>query len=77
MLNNEFMQVVSFDLALFGSICEWCGQPAEQELTVPDGNFYNESGCFCRLCREECASAVALTLLKLKKRRVLRQNILS
>lgn len=62
MSNNESMQAVSFDLAPYGSSCEWCGQPAEHELTVPYGSFYSESCCFCRLCGEACASAVAYSL---------------
>ena len=62
MLKNEFMQAISIDLAPYGYDCEWCGQPAEHELTVLGGSFHNESSCFCRLCGEEFARAVAYSL---------------
>ncbi len=62
MSNNELMQAVSFDLAPYGSVCDWCGQPAEHQLTVLDGSFYNDSSCFCRLCGEELARALVYSL---------------
>jgi hypothetical protein len=39
MLNveNEFRQPVSIDFAPAGSVCEWCGKPAVQALTVLGG----------------------------------------
>ncbi len=34
MSNNEFSRFVSIDFAPYGSICEWCGRPAEEQLTA-------------------------------------------
>ena len=41
---NEFHRPVSVDFAPRGSACEWCGQPAERQLTAIGGTFHNESG---------------------------------
>ena len=64
MSNNEFRRPVSVDSAPRGSRCEWCGNPAEQQLTAIGGNFHNESGLFCRDCGEKFSLAVANAALK-------------
>jgi ribosomal protein L37E len=55
---NEFRRPVSVDFAPRGSVCEWCGQPAERQLTAIGGTFHNESGIFCRACGEQFSEAV-------------------
>jgi len=59
MSNDEFRKPVSVDSAPRGSVCEWCGKPAEVQLTAIGGNAHNEGGLFCRSCGEEFARAVA------------------
>ena len=58
MSNNEFHRPVSIDTAPRGSLCEWCGKPAEKQLTAIGGSYHNESGLFCRSCGEEFTRAV-------------------
>ena len=58
MSQNEFMQPVSVDGVPHGSRCEWCGKPAEVQLTAIGGLSHNESGLFCRSCGEEFKRAV-------------------
>lgn len=53
MSNNEFSSFVAIDFAPYGSICEWCGRPAEEQLTVVGGIYHDEGGCFCRECGKE------------------------
>ena len=55
---NEFHRPISADFAPRGSICEWCGQPAEQRLTAIGGTYHNRSGTFCRSCGERFLAAV-------------------
>jgi hypothetical protein len=64
MLNveNEFRQPVSIDFAPAGSVCEWCGKPAAQELIVLGGIGHNESRYFCSLCSQEFIRVVASEL---------------
>ena len=59
MLDNEFGQSVSLDFAPEGSICEWCGKPAVEQLTVIGGIRHNEGGYFCHACGEEFIQTVA------------------
>ena len=59
MPNNEFRRPVSVDFAPRGSLCEWCGKPAELQLTAIGGNAHNESGIFCRPCGEDFSRAVS------------------
>ena len=59
MSNNEFRRPVSVDSAPRGSRCEWCGNPAEKQLTAIGGSFHNESGLFCLDCGEKFELAVA------------------
>lgn len=59
MSNNEFRRPISVDSAPRGSLCEWCGKPAEQQLTAIGGSYHNDSGLFCRPCGEKFAQAVA------------------
>lgn len=62
MLENEFRRPVSVDFAPTGSVCEWCGQPAIEQLTAIGGKAHNEGGFFCRICGDEFIHAVAESL---------------
>ena len=62
MFMNEFLRPVSVDFAPRGSSCEWCGKPAEQQLTAIGGKYHNESGTFCHECGEKFAQAVVNSL---------------
>jgi hypothetical protein len=55
---NEFNRPVATDSPPHGSLCEWCGKPAEQQLTAIGGARHNENGIFCRSCGEQFARAV-------------------
>ncbi len=61
MPNNEFNQSISVDFAPHNSVCEWCGKPAVQELTVIGGKYHNKSGFFCLACGKEFSSLIAHT----------------
>ena len=56
---NEFTRPVAVDFAPRGSLCEWCGDLAERQLTAIGGSFHNESGLFCRPCGEKFSQNVA------------------
>ena len=58
MQSNEFRRPVSVDFAPRGSLCEWCGKPAEKQLTAIGGSYHNESGLFCRPCGERFSEVV-------------------
>ena len=58
-ITNEFRQPVSIDFAPAGSVCEWCGKPAMQKLTVLRGVGHNDSGYFCSGCSREFIRVVA------------------
>jgi len=58
MSNNEFRRPVSVDYAPRGSVCEWCGKPAERQLTAIGGSYHNESGLFCGPCGDDFTRAV-------------------
>ena len=58
MSKNEFLRPISVDSAPRGSLCEWCGKPAEQQLTAIGGSYHNESGLFCRDCGDKFSLAV-------------------
>ncbi|HLL77929.1 MAG TPA: hypothetical protein VKT25_00405 [Ktedonobacteraceae bacterium] len=58
MSKNEFRQPIAVDSAPRGSRCEWCGKPAEVQLTAIGGNAHNDSGMFCRSCGEDFKRAV-------------------
>ncbi len=62
MANNEFHRPISVDFAPRGSLCEWCGKPAERQLTAIGGSYHNESGRFCRPCGEKFSEAVINSL---------------
>jgi hypothetical protein len=64
MLNvqHELRQPVSIDFAPVGSVCEWCGKPALQTLTVIGGRGHNERGYFCSGCGKEFIRIVASDL---------------
>jgi hypothetical protein len=55
---NEFHRPISADFAPRGSTCEWCGQPAERQLTAIGGTYHNQSGVFCRACGEKFLETV-------------------
>jgi hypothetical protein len=59
MLDNEFGQSVTMDFAPEGSVCEWCGKPAVEQLTVIGGKRHNEGGYFCHTCGEKFIQTVA------------------
>ena len=59
MSENEFRRPVSIDFAPGGSICEWCGKPATQQLTAIGGKSHNEGGYFCSSCAIEFVRTVA------------------
>jgi hypothetical protein len=59
MPDNEFEQPISIDFAPEGSLCEWCGKPAVEQLTVIGGESHNEGGYFCHECGEKFIRAVA------------------
>lgn len=61
MPNNEFNQPISVDFAPHNSVCEWCGKPAVQELTVIGGQYHNKGGFFCVACGKEFSSLIANT----------------
>ncbi|GCF10857.1 hypothetical protein [Dictyobacter arantiisoli] len=61
-MSNEFQRPVSVDFAPQGSHCEWCGKPAERQLTAIGGLYHNESGTFCQPCGEEFTQGVANAL---------------
>jgi hypothetical protein len=58
MSKNEFLRPISVDSAPRGSLCEWCGKPAEKQLTAIGGSYHNESGLFCLPCGEQFTMAV-------------------
>ncbi len=62
MSNNEFRRPVSVDFAPRGSLCEWCGEPAERQLTAIGGSYHNESGVFCHDCGEKFSQTVASSM---------------
>ncbi len=55
---NEFHRPISVDFAPRGSSCEWCGKPAERQLTAIGGAYHNESGVFCSPCGERFSQGV-------------------
>jgi len=59
MLDNEFGQSVTMDFAPAGSVCEWCGKPAVEQLTAIGGKWHNEGGYFCHSCGEKFIQTVA------------------
>ena len=59
MLDNEFGQSVTMDFAPEGSVCELCGKPAVEQLTVIGGKRHNERGYFCHACGEKFIQTVA------------------
>lgn len=61
-MQNEFRRPISVDFAPRGSFCEWCGKPAERQLTAIGGTYHNESGLFCRACGERFSQAVINSL---------------
>ena len=64
MFDNEFRCTVSVDFAPEGSVCEWCGKPAIEQLTAIGGKCHNEGGFFCYACGAEFVRTVAESLTK-------------
>ena len=62
MSNNEFNQPISYDFAPHGSVCEWCGKPADQQITVIGGKFHNDGGFYCLKCGAEYVREVTNAL---------------
>jgi hypothetical protein len=58
MLKNEFNRLVARDSAPLGSTCEWCGRPAEHQLTAIGGVRHNIKGIFCCSCGEQFQQAM-------------------
>jgi len=58
MTYNEFQRPIAVDFSPRGRVCEWCGQPAERQLTAIGGARHNRSGFFCRLCGEKFLACV-------------------
>jgi hypothetical protein len=59
MSDNEFGMSIATDFAPEESLCEWCGKPAVEQLTVIGGESHNESGYYCHTCGEKFIRAVA------------------
>jgi len=64
---NEFQRPIAIDFAPRGRVCEWCGQPAERQLTAIGGTHHNQSGIFCGLCGEKFLENVIKGLLAEKQ----------
>ncbi len=62
MSDNEFRQPISVDFAPRGSLCAWCGKPAELQLTTPGDKYHDEVRFFCQACGKEFARTVADSL---------------
>jgi hypothetical protein len=63
-IDNELRQPLSILEAPEGSICQWCGKPAEHQFIVLGGKCQKESGLFCRTCSDEFVRAVASSLCR-------------
>ena len=50
MKQSTFYQPVSWDIVPPNRRCEWCGQPAVQQLTALGGLHHNQGGYFCLAC---------------------------
>jgi hypothetical protein len=61
-IEYEFRQPLSIDVAPEGSVCEWCGKPAEHQFIVLGEIYQNESCLFCHTCGEAFVCAVASSL---------------
>jgi hypothetical protein len=55
---DEFHRPISVDFVPRGRVCEWCGKPAERQLTAIGGTYHNQSGAFCHSCGELFLGAV-------------------
>ncbi len=59
---NTLRQPICLDIAPQGSVCEWCGKPAEHQLTAPGGLDHQEYIFLCRHCGQEFVRTVASSL---------------
>lgn len=64
MSKEDFSQPVAVDSAPRGSVCEWCGKLAEEQLTAIGGVYHNRGGLFCHDCGEAFTLAVVHALEK-------------
>lgn len=58
MQKNEFHRPISAETVPHGRTCEWCSEPAEQQMTVQGGTHHNQSGIFCSSCGEHFVQMV-------------------
>jgi hypothetical protein len=63
-IENGFRQSLSMDEAPEGSVCEWCGKPAEHQFIVLGGKCPNENSLFCRTCGDEFVRNVASSIYR-------------
>lgn len=61
MQSNEFHRSVSIETVPHGRICEWCSEPAKQQMTVLGGTRHNRSGIFCYSCGEHFSQVITET----------------
>ena len=64
LIDNEFRQPLSFNIAPEGSVCEWCGKPAKHQFIMLGGNCQHESSLFCLTCSDEFVRTVASSLYR-------------
>lgn len=62
MKSTDFSCAIATDLVPPGRCCEWCGKPAEHQLTAMGGQHHNQGGFFCARCGQEFALLVCATL---------------
>jgi hypothetical protein len=61
-IENEFRQPLTIEQAPEGSVCEWCGKPAQHRFVGLGGTSQHESSLFCRPCGEAFVCTVASSL---------------
>jgi hypothetical protein len=59
MQKNEFHRPITKETVPYGRTCEWCSEPAKQQVTVLGGTHHNQSGIFCCSCSEHFVQVVA------------------
>lgn len=64
MLNNVIRRPITVDIAPYGSICQWCINPACLQLTVQGDKDLSEGRYFCQSCGDEFVRNVADTLTR-------------
>jgi hypothetical protein len=61
-IENEFRQPLSIDEAPEGSVCAWCGKPAQHQFIVLGGKCEHESVQFWRTCGAAFVCSIASSL---------------